>query len=119
MGASDFTSGGGMTARHPLAPAGSRRLVASTSMDGLNTIRIPLVPVACWRLNDPAFDFDSSFVLPRFRDEIVGTDARRGLAALLGDNTDCPAALFAHADPVGSDAVNKTISDRRAIAIYA
>src|SRR5450432_3163102 len=41
------------------------------------------------------------------------------LAALVAANAGCPASIFAHADPVGSDDVNKTISDRRAIAIYA
>ena len=39
-----------------------------------NTIRIPLIPVACWRLDDPAFAFDSSFVSAKFRGEMVPTD---------------------------------------------
>ncbi len=112
MSDSDFSSGGGMTGQH--APLGPRRFaVAPTVANGFNTIRIPLVAVACWRLNDPAFDFDSSFVLPSFRDELAK------LARLVSANPGCPAAIFGHADPVGSDDVNKTISDRRAVAIYA
>ncbi|MGH7297780.1 MAG: peptidoglycan-binding protein, partial [Polyangiaceae bacterium] len=31
----------------------------------------------------------------------------------------CPAAIFGHCDPAGRDALNKTLGDRRAIAIYA
>ena len=114
MGDGDFTSGGGMTSQHQAVPASSRS--ASDPTDGterFNVFRIPLVPAACWRLNDPAFAFDSSFVSPDFAPELAK------LAALVEDNPGCPAALFAHADPVGSDEVNKAISDRRAIAVYA
>jgi hypothetical protein len=78
-----------------------------------NAIRIPLVPVACWRLNDPAFAFDSSFVAPAFRDEITT------LGGIASANPGCPAALFGHCDPAGSDDLNKTLGDRRAIAVYA
>ncbi len=94
----------------------SRALFYVAPTDGgtyLNAIRIPLVPVACWRLNDPAFDFDSSFVAPTFRDEL-GT-----LSNVVAMNRGCPAALFGHCDPAGDDALNKTLGDRRAIAIYA
>ncbi|HEY5243050.1 MAG TPA: peptidoglycan-binding protein, partial [Polyangiaceae bacterium] len=100
-----------------------------------NTIRIPLIPVACWRLNDPAFAFDSSFVSPSFRGELVEdhepeadpqapppaspASPLTNLAAIVGANPDCRAALFGHCDPAGSDALNKTLGDRRAIAIYA
>jgi peptidoglycan hydrolase-like protein with peptidoglycan-binding domain/outer membrane protein OmpA-like peptidoglycan-associated protein len=110
--ANDFTAGGGMTALHRAARA-LPMYVAPTDAADVNAIRIPLVPIACWRLNDPAFDFDSSFVLPSFRDELCK------LADLVTANPGCPAALFGHADPVGSDALNKTISDRRATAVYA
>ena len=89
--------------------------VAPTDANSVNTIRIPIAPIACWRLADPAFAFDSSFVAPSFSGEVAA------LASLVSadDKKGCPAAIFGHADPVGSDDVNKTISDRRAIAIYA
>jgi hypothetical protein len=97
------------------APYPDRRLKVAPT-DGstkFNTIRIPLVPVACWRLNDPAFGFDSSFIMPDFRRELAG------LASIIVAHPGCPAAIFGHCDPVGSDALNKTLSDRRAIAVYA
>ena len=71
------------------------------------------MPVACARLNDPAFAFDSSFVAPAFRREI-GT-----ISGIVAKNPECPATVFGHCDPAGSDALNKTLGDRRAIAIYA
>lgn len=108
----DSTRGAGMTAQHPPTPRAPYR-IAPTVGQKFNAIRVPLVPVACWRLDDPAFTFDSSFVSAAFASEL------RRLAALVEANPGCPASLFGHADPVGSDAVNKHISDRRAMAIYA
>jgi hypothetical protein len=108
----DAGGGGGVAADHD---ATVERPVACVGPGDVNTIRVPLAPIACWRLADPAFGFDSSFVSTAFSGEIgqlaelVGADDKKG----------CPAAIFAHADPVGNDDVNKTISDRRAIAIYA
>jgi hypothetical protein len=109
----DLTSGGSATAQHPVVARGLYRIAPTGGTEKFNSIRIPLVPVACWRLNDPAFAFDSSFVSPAFAPEL------QKLAALVQANPFCPASLFGHADPVGSDAVNKHISDRRTIAIYA
>jgi hypothetical protein len=113
MGQDDFTSGAGMAAQHAPAADLSLRVAPTDGSVRYNTVRIPLVPVACWRLNDPAFAFDSSFVAPTFRDELSK------LSGLLAANDGCPAALFGHCDPAGSDALNKTLGDRRAIAIYA
>ena len=110
----DSTGAGSFAADH-VAAERSPACVAPIEANGFNTIRIPLAPVACWRLADPAFDFDSSVILPSFASEVGD------LADLVGadNNKGCPAAIFGHADPVGSDDVNKTISDRRAIAVYA
>ena len=119
MSDEDFTSGTGMSAQHAVYPRGSFKVAPTDGNEKFNAIRIPLIPQACWRLNDPAFDFDSSFVLPAFQAEIAR------LVALVQANPGYPAALFGHADPAGpaapaaSDALNKTLSDRRAIAIYA
>ncbi len=110
-----------------------RRALNVAPTDGstkFNTIRIPLIPVACWRLDDPAFDFDSSFVLPTFRGELVPTSTGNSskntsgsplsnLRDIVGKYPGCVAALFGHCDPAGSDALNKTLGDRRAIAVYA
>ena len=38
---------------------------------------------------------------------------------LVQANPGCPASLFGHCDPMGSDALNKTLGDRRVTAIYA
>src|SRR5450432_579912 len=113
MAGDDAATDGGMTAQHAAVPRGPYRVAPTDGTDKFNAIRIPLVPVACWRLGDPAFAFDSSFVGPAFAPELAK------LAALVAANAGCPASIFAHADPVGSDDVNKTIGDRRAIAIYA
>jgi peptidoglycan hydrolase-like protein with peptidoglycan-binding domain len=109
----DFTSGTSFVGQHPVFP---RRALAIAPTDGsttFNAIRIPLLPVACWRLNDPGFAFDSSFVAPDFQKEV--DQLRSHLKTYEG----CPAALFGHCDPAGSDQLNKTLGDRRAIAIYA
>ncbi|HEY3820471.1 MAG TPA: peptidoglycan-binding protein [Polyangiaceae bacterium] len=116
----DYTGGGGIAAQHPTYPQDSPRKVAPTDgSDKFNTLRDPLVPVACWLLNDPAFAFDSSFVSPNFQPELAGTNERSGLKELVEANQGCPASLFGHCDPMGSDALNKTLGDRRVTAIYA
>jgi hypothetical protein len=109
----DPTNWDGLAADHGVAVVQPVACIAPTQDGSVNTVRIPLAPIACWRLADPAFGFDSSFVSPSFSGEVAG------LAALAEDKKGCPATIFGHADPVGSDDVNKTISDRRAIAIYA
>lgn len=110
--AKQFYEGGGMAAQH----RASRVLplyVASATGDELNTIRFNLVVVACWRINEVLFDFDSSVVKPGVADEI------RRLAELVAANPGSPASIFGHADPIGDDSYNKRLSDRRAEAIFA
>jgi len=46
--------------------------VAPTTEDAFNTIRAPLRPIACWRLEDVRFDFDSSFVGPESKQDFAG-----------------------------------------------
>jgi hypothetical protein len=109
----------GISAQHAPYPDDSRKVAPTDGSDKFNTIRDPLVPVACWLLNDPAFAFDSSFVSANFKPELIGTTETTGLQELIQSNPGCPGSLFGHCDPMGSDALNKTLGDRRVTAIYA
>jgi len=114
MGDDDIVAGAtSMAAQHPAFPRRSLRVAPTDGSSRFNAVRIPLIPVACWRLNAPGFAFDSSFVSPAFHDELAT------LSGIVGAHQGCPAALFGHCDPVGGDQLNKTLGDRRAIAIYA
>jgi len=116
---SDSQGATGIAAQHAAYPDTPRKVAPTDGSDKFNTLRDPLVPVACWLLNDPAFAFDSSFVSPNFRPELIGTQETTGLKELIEANAGCPASLFGHCDPMGSDALNKTLGDRRVTAIYA
>jgi hypothetical protein len=135
---SDKTS---LAAQHEVFTRADFKVAPTDGSTKFNAIRIPLIPVACWKLNDPAFAFDSSFVSPNFKGEIVPTPGSDSAAStgstaasatasmvdaplttvskIIATNQGCPAAVFGHCDPAGSDALNKTLGDRRAIAIYA
>jgi peptidoglycan hydrolase-like protein with peptidoglycan-binding domain len=108
-------SEGGMAGTHPAADS-SPLLVGSSTEQQFNTAHLPLIPIACWRLEDVRFVFDSSFVLPDARDEM------QLLAALIRDHTKDsvkpPISIFGHADPTGTDDYNKYLSGRRAAVIY-
>jgi hypothetical protein len=86
--------------------------VGPASENQVNTVRFPLIPVACWRLDDIRFEFDSSVVRPDARGEI------QQLARLVRRHPGSPMSLFGHADPTGNDDYNKILSGRRAAAIY-
>jgi len=88
-------------------------LVAPATRNEKNTIRLPLEPIGCWRLDDPRFHFDSSFLLPESRTEFAA------LGELIARMPDAPMTIFGHADPVGNDEYNKRLSGRRAEAVYA
>jgi len=94
-------------------PAASPVLVAPALANERNTIREGLVPVACWRMDDVRFAFASSAITPDARDEFAR------LQEVRGDHPDALLALFGHADPTGDDETNKTLSGRRATAVYA
>lgn len=78
-----------------------------------NVIKEELTTVACWRMDDIRFDFNSAFVAPAAKTEFdalkVVRDAHPG----------APMSVFGHADPVGDEEYNKGLSGRRAEAIYA
>jgi hypothetical protein len=106
------TTSGGVSGTHP----DRTKLpiyVAPTPAQDFNALRLILLPIACWRLEDLRFDFDSSFVRPEAALEMAA------LADLRAAHPGAPASLFGHADPVGDDDYNKKLSGRRAIAIYA
>lgn len=102
---------GGITGTHEpkkLPPV----LVAPATGDEKNTYKDPLVVVACWRMDDIRFEFDSSFVGPDAHEEM------QLLAILRKKHPKAPLSVFGHADPVGNDSYNKKLSGRRARAIY-
>lgn len=89
-------------------------LVGPSTADQANTVRLRLIPLACWRVDDLRFRFDSSVVLPGIQPEM------KRLADMLNSERfkDCPISIFGHADPVGNDDYNKVLSGRRAAAIF-
>lgn len=69
-------------------------------------------PLAIWTLGAVHFGFDSSFVLPSALDAISGLKDR------ISRNPKAAVAVFGHADPVGEDDYNKSLSGRRAYAVF-
>jgi hypothetical protein len=115
------SSEGGVAGIHELV-APLQFLAGPATSQEFNTARLRLIPIACWRVDDLRFVFDSSFVLPGIKKET------RLLARLIRDHTEAdpknksgnvpPIAIFGHADPTGKDDYNKVLSGRRAAAIY-
>ncbi len=113
------TSDGGVAGKHDPAAA-PQLVVGPTTSDQFNTATLRLVPVACFRVDDIRFAFDSSFLSSDPTDET--NDIRAELKLLIGllkDNPQSPLSVFGHADPVGTDDYNKKLSGRRATVIYA
>ena len=102
---------GGVAANHPTQQT-FPVLVGPTTANEHNTIKAAIFPIACWRVDDIRFEFDSSFVKPDIKKEM------RLLAKLVKEHRDAPASVFGHADPVGNDDYNKKLSGRRTAAIY-
>jgi hypothetical protein len=138
-------SEGGVSGKHR-DPDPFQFLVGPSTSDQSNLARLPLYAVACWKVEDIRFAFDSSFVTfnplspsdptsdptakPYSYNDI--RDELRSLASVIKDNPGCPLSVFGHADPsyegnfeLGSptqnpgDDYNKALSDRRATAVYA
>jgi hypothetical protein len=107
---------GGTGAEHAPIPPLSVLAGPATGAES-NLIRSAIFPVACWRIGDIRFHFDSSFVVPEARAEF------QTLSRLIKDRTQAlgppPLSVFGHADPTGNDEYNKALSGRRAAAIYA
>src|SRR5713226_6140729 len=127
QGAIHSASDGGVLAKHP-DPDPFKFLVAPATSNELNTARLRLLPIACFRIDDVRFKFDSSFVLPETQAEMKAfADLRKSDPRVDG----APISIFGHADPSfqgnfelasstaeSGDDYNKTLSGRRAIAIY-
>jgi len=109
-------SEGGLAATHPEQQT-LAVLVAPSVDSEHNTVKAAIIPYACWKVEDLRFEFDSSFVKPEIAGEL------KDLADLVEDHKKGgqrpPLSLFGHADPVGQDDYNKTLSGRRAEAVYA
>ena len=118
-GAIRAASDGGVAGEH-VAVEPFEFLVGPTTTDQFNTARLRLIPIACWRVDDVRFAFDSSFVNAD-PDPDNSNDIRaelRHLVDLIKDHPGAPLSVFGHADPVGSDDYNKLLSGRRAKVIY-
>ena len=117
------SSSGGMAGEHPsINPP--QFLVGPSTADQFNTARLPLIPIACWRIDDIRFAFDSSFLTTdSSADSTDGPDDIRTelkhLTNLVKAHSGCPLSVFGHADPTGDDSYNKALSGRRATVIYA
>lgn len=112
---------GGMTGTHP--PLDPIEYVVAPSTEGeCNSAHLRLIPIACWRVDDVRFRFDSSFPLFDSDSDAANPDDIRAELKALEDlvkaNPGAPLSVFGHADPVGNDDYNKTLSGRRAMAIY-
>lgn len=115
-------SDGGLAGTHPQSAPFELLLAPSTSNE-INTVGLRLIPIACWRVDDVRFAFDSSFVTSDVTTEL------RMLVSLRESHrrTDLttlkiqypPLSVFGHADPIGTDDYNKSLSGRRATAVYA
>jgi outer membrane protein OmpA-like peptidoglycan-associated protein len=113
------TSDGGTTGKHePVDPF--QFLVGTSTADQFNTAILRLLPIACFRVDDVRFSFDSSFPATD------PTDPKKDIRAeleifvqLQKDFPESPLSIFGHADPVGNDDYNKQLSGRRSTVIYA
>jgi Putative peptidoglycan binding domain len=82
------------------------------------TVQQPLTAIACWRIPGNFYNFDSTFVRPesqpafqqfaKFYNQLVKAYHGRP-----------PMTLFGHADPVGTDTYNSSLSQLRALSIFA
>jgi len=111
------SSDGGIAGQHGGAGAPELR-VGATTEDQFNSITLRLAPIACLRVDDIRFGFDSSFVTSDPTKNDIRTELQL-LVDLLEANPDSPLSIFGHADPEGDDVYNKALSGRRATVIYA
>jgi len=122
----DSSSDWGMAAEHPEKKRLAYFVAPSTSDKKVkNTIVLEVNVVACWKVEDICFDFDEAFVKIETGNKFKELrDLYNKLITLFKQNPryqkypEPPVSIFGHADPVGKDPYNKTLSERRAKAIY-
>ena len=116
-------SEGGVAGTHSSPALREDLLVAPSTSSELNTVRLRLIPIACWQVDDIRFAFDSSFVTSdvatELRSLVTLREAHKQTEAITLKTQYPPLSVFGHADPVGTDDYNKALSGRRASAIYA
>jgi hypothetical protein len=115
---SSNASDGGVTGKHDAADPFEVLAGPSTGSE-FNTARLPLAPVACFRVDDIRFAFNSSFIAAETDEKNDIRSELKLLAELLRELPGSPLSVFGHADPVGDDNPNKLLSGRRARIIYA
>src|SRR5215472_9114928 len=122
QGALHAASDGGVIGTHPAADPFQFFVAPSTSNE-FNTARLRLIPIACFRIDDVRFKFDSSFVLLETQAEMKAfADLRKNDPRVDG----APISIFGHADPTfqgnfelgapthqSGDDYNKVLSGRR------
>ncbi len=125
----------GVAAEHPERKRLAYFVAPSTSDKKVkNTIILEVNVVACWKVEDIFFEFDEAFIKKEImvQDQVKTTsdefkkfrDLYDRLVSLFKQHPSYkkypgpPAAIFGHADPVGEDDYNKTLSERRAKVIY-
>jgi outer membrane protein OmpA-like peptidoglycan-associated protein len=114
---------GAFSATHPPQPELSL-LAGTTTTSEFNTAHLAVFPIACYKMENLHFVFDSSILSP---DLPVGIQQLKALLDLHSQPTPGsatakitpPVSIFGHADPVGSDDYNKSLSGRRAASVYA
>lgn len=115
-------SDGGVAGKHPEADPFELLVAPSTSSE-LNTAALRLIPIACWRVDDIRFAFDSSFVTSDVATELNMLaslrEANKQTDATSQKTNYPPLSVFGHADPIGTDDYNKGLSGRRATVVYA
>lgn len=99
-----------LTATHPGIEDAPLRVGPSVGSE-FNLIRAFLIPKACFKVEDAHFAFDSSFIAPENFDVTP-------LKELLDKHPGTKLSIFGHADPAGDDVYNKTLSGRRASAVF-
>src|SRR5437867_12055769 len=113
---SDFSLlDGGVVGKHTLL-SDLPGVVAPATAGEFNTIRVGLVPIACFRVDNVRFAFDSSFVGPGAKAELSRLGALlqehppASLAAKAAPpRAGSPLSVFGHADSTGDDESTKLL----------
>lgn len=114
----------GVVATHPARvelPVLTSPTVEEDREELFNTVRPSLVTLGCMNLSNRGFEFDSSFISPKAKGRFT---AFAELMSRLRDEDPTgakrlpPITIFGHADPTGDEEYNKTLSGRRARAVF-